>query len=157
MSCRVVSVVSCRVEKSMLMFYTPKCLVFFSFFDVSMIISIDLDAKAYLRYWSFALTSISSSNLGCDRLPSEFSKNDSPSRETALDEKKWGIAAVALKNLKIAQKRFFGNLYMSLFLSQNKSGNNPEHALIIPKSSPEYPKIDQTSAKNRPMLIVVAI
>ena len=29
-----------------------------------------------------------------------FQKNDSPSRETALDEKKWGIAAVALKFLK---------------------------------------------------------
>ena len=38
-----------------------------------MIISIDLDAKAYLRYWNFALTSKTSSNRCFDRFPSKFS------------------------------------------------------------------------------------
>ena len=46
----------------------------FRFFDVSMIISIDLDAKAYLRYWNFALTSKTSSKWCFDRFPSQFSR-----------------------------------------------------------------------------------
>ena len=33
-----------------------------------------MDAKAYLRYWNFALTSKTSSNWCFDRLPSKFSK-----------------------------------------------------------------------------------
>ena len=49
-----------------------------------MIISIDLDRKPYLRYLNFALTSITSSNLGCDKFPSEFSKIRLPLKETAF-------------------------------------------------------------------------
>ena len=59
-------------------FKHPKFDIVFRFFDMLMIISVDLDPKPYLRYCKFALTSIPSSNRGCDRFPSKFSKNWAP-------------------------------------------------------------------------------
>ena len=56
-----------------------------------------------------------------------------------------------------SQNRFFENLYKSLFPSLNMPGNPPEHAQIIPRSSPEPPKIDPKTAKNPGMLIVFPI
>ena len=61
--------------RNMPIFETPDFWFAFPCFHILMIISIDLDPKPYLRYWNFALTSIPSSNWGCDRFPSEFSKN----------------------------------------------------------------------------------
>ena len=56
-----------------------------------------------------------------------------------------------------SQNRFFENLYKSLFPSLNMPGNPPEHAQIIPRSSPEPPKIDPKTAQNPGMLIVFPI
>ena len=71
--------------------------MFFRFFDVLMIISIDLDAKPYLRYWNFALTSTLFST-GSQASFLDFARHCS---KTALDKKKCSFAAVALKFLNI--------------------------------------------------------
>ena len=47
---------------------------------------------------------------------------------------------------RLSQNRFFENLYKSLFPRLNMPGNPPEHAQIIPRSSPEPPKIDPKTA-----------
>ena len=60
---------------------TPEFRFFFRVFDILMTISRDLHAKAYLRYWNFALTSIPSSNRCFDRFPSKFSKIWAPLQE----------------------------------------------------------------------------
>ena len=62
-------------KKKVLIFKHHDSDLCFHLFDILMINSMNLDHKPYLRYWNFALTSISSSNQGCDRFPSEFSKN----------------------------------------------------------------------------------
>jgi len=50
------------------------------------------------------------------------------------------------------KNRLFENLYKSLFPSQNMPGDHLEHALIIPKWSPEYPKIEQKSTTSLPKI-----
>ena len=72
--------------------------------------------QPHLRYWIFELRSIFQSKKGCDMAPSKFSnKNDSPSMETALDEKKWGFLAVGLKFLKTCL-RTCRNTGLTMFL-----------------------------------------
>ena len=75
-------------EKKGPFFKDPNFWYCFRFLDVSMIISIDLDAKPYLRFWNFALTSKTSSNQCFDRFPSEFSRIWAPLQQNCTSGEK---------------------------------------------------------------------
>ena len=107
-------------EKITFLKHSNSDLFFLRFFDMLMIISMVPVHKSYLRCENLSLTSILRSNLGCDRLPSEFSKNDPFSRESALDDVK---CALPRKRIIFLKTRW-GAYRSLLFCLKSKSVRN---------------------------------